>query len=118
MARCETCGNDYDKTFDIALGGRNHTLDAFECAIHKLAPTCAHCSCRILGHGVGSRRGDLLLRSLRRRIGSARDQRSRLAIERLRPAKSSINPREPNNGSLYARRSAQDETTSCANNRC
>jgi hypothetical protein len=23
-----------------------------ECAIHALAPTCAHCGCRIIGHGV------------------------------------------------------------------
>jgi hypothetical protein len=52
MAQCETCGNNYDKTFDIVLGRQNHTFDSFECAIHKLAPTCAHCSCRILGHGV------------------------------------------------------------------
>jgi hypothetical protein len=52
MAQCETCGNNYDKTFDIVLGGQNHTFDSFECAIHKLAPTCAHCSCRIVGHGV------------------------------------------------------------------
>ena len=52
MAQCETCGTNYDKTFEIVLGGQNHTFDSFECAIHKLAPTCAHCSCRILGHGV------------------------------------------------------------------
>ena len=52
MAQCETCGNNYDKTFDIVLNGQNHTFDSFECAIHKLAPTCAHCNCRILGHGV------------------------------------------------------------------
>jgi hypothetical protein len=52
MAQCEACGNNYDKTFDIVLGGRNHTFDSFECAIHKLAPTCTHCNCRILGHGV------------------------------------------------------------------
>jgi hypothetical protein len=41
MARCETCGNEYDKAFD-----------SFECAIHLLAPECAHCGCNILGHGV------------------------------------------------------------------
>ena len=28
------------------------TFDSFECAIHAMAPTCAHCSCRIVGHGV------------------------------------------------------------------
>lgn len=65
MAQCETCGNNYDKTFDIVLNGQNHTFDSFECAIHKLAPTCAHCNCRILGHGVEAGEAIYLLRSLR-----------------------------------------------------
>jgi len=25
---------------------------ASECAIHALAPTCSHCGCRIIGHGM------------------------------------------------------------------
>ena len=54
MARCEICGNDYDKSFQVVMGGKTHTFDSFECAVHELAPTCAHCSCRILGHGVES----------------------------------------------------------------
>ena len=28
------------------------TFDSFECAIHAMAPTCAHCGCKIVGHGV------------------------------------------------------------------
>ena len=28
------------------------TFDSFECAIHAMAPHCAHCGCTILGHGV------------------------------------------------------------------
>src|SRR5262245_2540758 len=52
MARCETCGNDYDKTFEVHMRGRKHVFDSFECAIQKLAPECAHCGCRIIGHGV------------------------------------------------------------------
>jgi hypothetical protein len=53
MARCETCGNDYDKTLSVALsGGPAHTYDSFECAIQALAPSCAHCGCRVIGHGV------------------------------------------------------------------
>jgi nitrite reductase/ring-hydroxylating ferredoxin subunit len=52
MAVCEVCGNDYDKAFEVNHGGRAHVFDSFECAIHALAPTCAHCSCRIIGHGV------------------------------------------------------------------
>lgn len=52
MNKCETCGNEYDKAFTVTLGGETYTFDSFECAIHRLAPTCAHCECRILGHGV------------------------------------------------------------------
>jgi hypothetical protein len=52
MPRCETCGNDYDKAMSITLAGASHTFDSFECAIQKLAPTCAHCKCRIIGHGL------------------------------------------------------------------
>jgi len=52
MARCEVCGNDYDKAFTVTMHGQQHTFDSFECAIHLLAPTCSHCGCRIIGHGV------------------------------------------------------------------
>ena len=52
MAQCEVCGNDYDKPLLITQGGKQHTFDSFECAIHVLAPTCAHCKCRVIGHGV------------------------------------------------------------------
>jgi hypothetical protein len=53
MARCDTCGNDYHRSFEItAADGSRHTFDSFECAIHTLAPTCAHCGCRVIGHGV------------------------------------------------------------------
>ncbi|HXV58225.1 MAG TPA: hypothetical protein VD704_10195 [Gaiellaceae bacterium] len=52
MAVCELCGNDYDKSFEVTLGGETHTFDSFECAIHVLAPTCPHCGCRVIGHGV------------------------------------------------------------------
>ena len=52
MAACEVCGNDYDKTFEVVKDGNTHTFDSFECAIHALAPTCEHCGCRVIGHGV------------------------------------------------------------------
>ncbi len=52
MARCEICGNDYDKTFDVTMQGVTHTFDSFECAIHGLAPVCVHCGCKIIGHGI------------------------------------------------------------------
>jgi len=55
MAVCEVCGNDYDKSITITKDGEAHVFDSFECAVHALAPICAHCHCRILGHGVEAR---------------------------------------------------------------
>ncbi len=52
MAKCDMCGNDYDKAFQITTGGKTHTFDSFECAIHMMAPGCTHCGCKIIGHGV------------------------------------------------------------------
>ena len=52
MAQCEVCRNDYDKSFQVMMGGQAHVFDSFECAIAALAPQCAHCGCRIVGHGV------------------------------------------------------------------
>ena len=34
MTICETCGNDYDKAFQVVQSGKAHTFDSFECAIH------------------------------------------------------------------------------------
>jgi hypothetical protein len=50
--QCEVCGNDYDKSFTVTLDSSSHVFDSFECAIHALAPMCAHCGCKIIGHGV------------------------------------------------------------------
>jgi hypothetical protein len=52
MATCEVCGNEYDKAIQVTKDGQEHVFDSFECAIHALAPVCAHCDCRIVGHGV------------------------------------------------------------------
>ena len=52
MPRCEHCGNDYDKSFQVVMRGKAHTFDSFECAIHVLAPECVHCGVRIVGHGL------------------------------------------------------------------
>jgi len=54
MGKCETCGNDYDKSFQILKDGATHTFDSFECAIQVLAPSCECCGCRIIGHGLES----------------------------------------------------------------
>ena len=51
---CAVCGNHYDKAFTVVRGGRSFVFDCFECAIHALAPSCAHCGCRIVGHGMES----------------------------------------------------------------
>ena len=52
MAKCEVCGNDYDKAFEVTAAGVTHTFDSFECAIHLMAPVCEHCDCKVIGHGV------------------------------------------------------------------
>jgi hypothetical protein len=52
MATCDVCGNDYDKAFTITRDGQTGTFDSFECAVHVMAPQCAYCGCRVLGHGV------------------------------------------------------------------
>jgi phage terminase large subunit GpA-like protein len=52
MAKCDVCGNNYDKSFTVTMGDKTNTFDSFECAIHMLAPSCDHCGCRIIGHGV------------------------------------------------------------------
>lgn len=51
---CEVCGNDYDKPLTIGYLGEEHVYDCFECAINGLAPSCANCGTRIIGHGSES----------------------------------------------------------------
>ena len=52
MVKCEVCGNEYDKGFEVRMSGRTYVFDSFECAIHALAPTCNHCNCKVIGHGI------------------------------------------------------------------
>jgi len=52
MPTCEVCGNDYDKAIEVTAAGQGHIFDSFECAIHRLAPICEHCGCKVIGHGV------------------------------------------------------------------
>ena len=52
MKPCDTCGNQYDKSFGVTMNGKEYVFDCFECAIHKLAPSCSKCGVRIIGHGV------------------------------------------------------------------
>lgn len=52
MGKCEVCGNQYDKAFQVLMAGKTYTFDSFECAIFSLAPTCDNCGVRIVGHGM------------------------------------------------------------------
>ena len=53
MHVCDTCGNDYDRAFTVTLAsGETLTFDSIECAAHRIAPSCAHCGVRVLGHGL------------------------------------------------------------------
>ena len=52
MAKCDSCGNDYDKSFQVIISGKTYTFDSFECAIHTVAPQCEHCGVPIIGHGL------------------------------------------------------------------
>lgn len=52
MAQCDVCGNEYDKAFEVVRGEERSTFDSFECAIQGFAPTCDHCACRVIGHGL------------------------------------------------------------------
>jgi len=49
---CAVCGNDYDKAFEVVVGGKRSWFDSFECAIHMLAPRCAECGMAVIGHGA------------------------------------------------------------------
>jgi len=55
MKTCECCGNTYDKSFELRIGGTTHVFDSFQCAIHVLAPRCNHCKVPIIGHGMEAR---------------------------------------------------------------
>src|SRR5437762_10710292 len=74
MAKCDVCGNDYDKAFTVTMAGRTQTFDSFECAIHALAPSCAHCGCKVIGHGV-SRQGEIFCCDHCARVTVARGRR-------------------------------------------
>lgn len=54
MSRCDVCANEYEHCIEVRQDGRVGTFDSFECAIHAMAPTCAHCGCRIVGHGIAA----------------------------------------------------------------
>ncbi|ETX29031.1 hypothetical protein [Roseivivax isoporae] len=52
MPQCDQCGNDYANLMTIEKNGQRYGFDCFECAIEKMAPRCAVCSTRVIGHGM------------------------------------------------------------------
>lgn len=52
MARCDSCGHDYDKPLQVTYQGKDYSFDTFQCAIHMLAPICRGCGCKVLGQGL------------------------------------------------------------------
>jgi len=52
MGICDSCGNEYDKSFDLNIAGKTYTFDSFECAIRTVAPRCEHCAVPVIGHGL------------------------------------------------------------------
>ena len=80
MPTCEVCENDYDKAFEVVMGGERHTFDSFECAMHALAPVCPHCNCHIVGSRRRSGRKNLLLCPLRTRVRLNAVEGSRLRV--------------------------------------
>ena len=53
MTACSVCGNEGGNAFEVIMSEKSYHFDCFECAIHRLAPACAHCGCKIIGHAVG-----------------------------------------------------------------
>lgn len=52
MQTCANCGNTAQDMFSITRDEMTRHFDSFECAVHMMAPRCAHCQCAILGHPV------------------------------------------------------------------
>jgi hypothetical protein len=76
MPRCDVCGNEYNKTMEITAHGRTQTFDSFECAVHAMAPTCNHCGCRIIGHGVETPEGVMFCCANCARLAGVKDMRA------------------------------------------
>src|SRR5688500_15000013 len=52
MQKCTVCGGTYKDMLEVRYQGETRAFDSFECAIQALAPACAHCGCKVIGHGV------------------------------------------------------------------
>jgi GH18 family chitinase len=70
MAKCDTCGNDYAKTFQVTTGNRTMTFDSFECAIQAMAPQCSHADAALSVMGWKLMAGFSAATTARRKKGS------------------------------------------------
>jgi hypothetical protein len=52
MTKCMVCGGTYRDMLVIQYRGQEQAFDCFECAVHALAPHCALCGCKVIGHGI------------------------------------------------------------------
>ena len=79
MPQCEVCSNEYDKAFEVIMAGNRHVFDSFECAIHRLAPSCAHCGTKMIGHGVETGGACYCCVNCARMVGEAKNLKDRAA---------------------------------------
>ena len=84
MARCDQCGNDYDKSFEVTMAGHTMTFDSSSARFRRSRQLAAlrqphhRARCRAKWH-------DLLLRALRQE-----GRRNRLARPRLSEVTSNL----------------------------
>ena len=51
MGKCAQCGNNYDQSFEVTMGGRTLTFDSFECAICRARAGLPPLRRKVLVHG-------------------------------------------------------------------
>jgi len=72
MSPCDVCGNVYAHAFQVITpDGTRFTFDSLECAAHRIAPACARCGCRVLGHGIETHDGICCCANCARHLGEA-----------------------------------------------
>lgn len=80
MTACAHCGNESHNTFQVTQGDTTLSFDSFQCAISRLAPVCACCAVRILGHVVEAQ-GRIFCSAQCARKGLASGDMSESALE-------------------------------------
>lgn len=71
MARCEVCGNEYHKSFELIMNEKSHIFDCFECAIHALAPPASTATVELSDMGVKPETFSIAVPIARLRKGSS-----------------------------------------------